>query len=76
MQAFIHTADNSNFKIECVYRQTSLFFLLYILKCRKGAFYVYEQTNIVYGNKFSEPKTINRIVVSCGLHCFIGCIEQ
>ena len=41
MQTFIHTADYSNFKIEYVYEQTSLFSLLYILKCRKGAFYGY-----------------------------------
>ena len=49
-----------NFKKEYVYRPY-LFFLLYILKCRKGTFYRYEQTNVIYGNKFSKTRTINRI---------------
>ena len=72
MQTFIHTTDNSNFKIEYVYRPTSLFFLLYILKYQKSAFYAYEQTNVIYANKFSKPKTINRIVASCNFYCYLN----
>ena len=75
MQTFIHRADNSDFKIEYVYRQTPLFFLLYILNCRKGDFYAYEQTNVVYGNKLSKPKTINRIVASFNFYCYLNALH-
>ena len=78
MQKFIHTADNSNFKKEYVYQQASLFFLLYILKYRKGAFYAYdryEQTNVIYDNKFSKSKTFNRIVASCNFYFHLNALD-
>ena len=75
MQKFIQGADNSIFEVEYGCRQTSLFFLLCILKHRKGAFYAYEQTNVIYANKFSKPKTNNRINASCNFYCYLNALN-
>ena len=75
MQRIFHAADNTNLKIEYVYRQTSLFFLLYILKYRKDVFYAYEQANVIYAKKLSKPKTITRTVASCNFYWYLNALH-